>query len=126
MTDQMPREKATAAAWFRQLRDEIVAAFEALEDSHDTGPLSDAEAGRFEVTETKRASPDGSDAGGDSAVRGTRLHRPFSPLVDVGAFGVGGRRCCAGSAAASRHSRVLAANPARRPHQRHRLAFAPG
>ena len=57
-------EKSTASAWFRQLRDEIVTAFEALEDSHDTGPFSDAPAGRFEVKETTRQSEDGSDAGG--------------------------------------------------------------
>jgi len=57
-------EKTTASAWFRQLRDDIVAAFEALEDSHDTGPFADATPGRFEVKETKRQSEDGSDAGG--------------------------------------------------------------
>lgn len=75
MTAPMETEKATAAAWFRQLRDDIVASFEALEDSHATGPLSDAEPGRFEVTTTKRASDDGSDAGGGlmSVMRGGRV-----------------------------------------------------
>ncbi|CUK02264.1 Coproporphyrinogen-III oxidase, aerobic [Ruegeria denitrificans] len=57
-------EKTTASAWFRQLRDQIVTAFEAFEDSHDTGPFSDASPGRFEVKETTRQSEDGSDAGG--------------------------------------------------------------
>ncbi len=75
MTAPMETEKATAAAWFRQLRDDIVASFEALEDSHATGPLSDAAPGRFEVTTTKRASDDGSDAGGGlmSVMRGGRV-----------------------------------------------------
>lgn len=75
MTQPLDTEKATAAAWFRQLRDDIVAAFEALEDSHDTGPFADAAPGRFEVTETKRASDDGSDAGGGlmSVMRGGRV-----------------------------------------------------
>ena len=64
MAEEFTSEKAEASAWFRQLRDEIVDAFEELEQSHDEGPLSDAEPGRFEVTPTKRESSDGSDAGG--------------------------------------------------------------
>ena len=74
MTD-MKDEKARAAAWFRQLRDDIVAAFEGLEDSHATGPLHGAAPGRFEVTETTRESEDGSDAGGGlmSVMRGGRV-----------------------------------------------------
>jgi len=64
MTEDLKNERATAAAWFRQLRDDIVAAFEALEDRHEDGPLSESEPGRFEVSDTKRASDDGSDAGG--------------------------------------------------------------
>ncbi|WP_406648230.1 oxygen-dependent coproporphyrinogen oxidase [Aliisedimentitalea scapharcae] len=75
MTASMDIEKATASAWFRQLRDDIVAAFEELEDNHATGPLSDAAPGRFDVSETKRASEDGSDAGGGlmSVMRGGRV-----------------------------------------------------
>lgn len=75
MTDDLKTEKATAAAWFRQLRDDIVSAFEALEDSHAQGPLSDAPPGRFEVSETTRASDDGTDAGGGlmSVMRGGRV-----------------------------------------------------
>jgi len=64
MSDDFTEEKARAAAWFRTLRDEITAAFEALEQSHDTGPLADAAPARFEVSETRRKSEDGSDAGG--------------------------------------------------------------
>lgn len=75
MSDQMDSEKRRASAWFRELRDQIVAAFEGLEDSHAEGPFADQAAGRFEVTETKRNSADGSDAGGGlmSVMRGGRV-----------------------------------------------------
>lgn len=75
MTAPMFEEKAAASAWFRQLRDDIVAAFEALEDSQTTGPLASAPAGRFEVTETKRQGTEGEDAGGGlmSVMRGGRV-----------------------------------------------------
>ncbi len=75
MTSEMQSEKQQAAAWFEELRNQIVAAFEALENSHITGPLSDMAPGRFEVTQTKRSSDDGSDAGGGlmSVMRGGRV-----------------------------------------------------
>jgi len=75
MTNNLDAEKAEAAAWFRQLRDQIVTAFEGLEDNHSTGPLSDTPAGRFEVSNTIRTSDDGSDAGGGlmSVMRGGRV-----------------------------------------------------
>ncbi|EYD72607.1 oxygen-dependent coproporphyrinogen oxidase [Limimaricola hongkongensis] len=71
----MTNEKAEAAAWFRSLRDEIVAAFEALEDSQSEGPLSERAPGRFEVTPTSRSGDDGEDAGGGlmSVMRGGRV-----------------------------------------------------
>ncbi|KIN62718.1 Coproporphyrinogen III oxidase [Sulfitobacter noctilucicola] len=71
MTDNFETEKTQAAAWFRQLRDEIVTSFHALEDSHsDNRP-----AGRAEVRKTSRTSDDGSDAGGGemSIIRGGRV-----------------------------------------------------
>ncbi len=75
MTSALEAEKAKAASWFRELRDQIVAAFEAVEDSHATGPGSDLDPGRFEVSETRRASDDNSDAGGGlmSVMRGGRV-----------------------------------------------------
>ncbi|SDY21467.1 oxygen-dependent coproporphyrinogen oxidase [Citreimonas salinaria] len=75
MKDAFDTEKSRAAGWFRELRDQIVAAFEGLEDSHDTGPFSDRTPGRFEVTKTQRRAEDGSDAGGGlmSAMRGARV-----------------------------------------------------
>ena len=74
MSDPFGPEKARASAWFRTLRDEIVAAFEGLEDAQATGPFADAAPGRFEVSETRRQSDDGSDAGGGlmSVMRGGR------------------------------------------------------
>lgn len=75
MSDDWDDRKTRASNWFRSLRDEIVAAFEAIEDRHVSGPLSEQSAGRFEVNETKRASDDGSDAGGGlmSVMRGGRV-----------------------------------------------------
>ena len=71
MMEAMEQQKAQASAWFRTLRDEIVAAFEALEDRQ----VADLPAGRFEVNETTRTSDDGSDAGGGlmSVMRGGRV-----------------------------------------------------
>ena len=52
MSDAMDQQKATSSAWFKTLRDEIVGAFEALEDRQTAGPTAHLPAGRFEVTET--------------------------------------------------------------------------
>lgn len=67
--------KDRAAAWFHELRDGIVSAFEALEQAHVDGPLCGAEPGAFEVTPTRRRADDGSDAGGGlmSVMRGGRV-----------------------------------------------------
>lgn len=75
MTEMFDDRKVQAAAWFRALRDDIVAAFEGLEDTQTTGPFADRPAGRFEVTETSRTADDGSDAGGGlmSVMRGGRV-----------------------------------------------------
>ncbi|WP_120501378.1 oxygen-dependent coproporphyrinogen oxidase [Roseovarius sp. EL26] len=71
----MQEQKQRAAAWFRELRDQIVIGFEALEERHSTGPLGDQPAGRFDVRETTRTADDGSDAGGGlmSVMRGGRV-----------------------------------------------------
>lgn len=75
MTEDFTDRKTRAARWFRQLRNDIVAAFEGLEQSHAAGLLSAAAPGRFEVSETRRTSEDGSDAGGGlmSVLRGGRV-----------------------------------------------------
>ena len=90
-TDDLDRERDRAASWFRDLRDRIVAAFEALEDSHADGPLAEAAPGRFEVTPTRRRSEDGSDAGGGlmSVMRGGRVFEKVGVNVSTvhGALG---------------------------------------
>ena len=73
MTDPAQDDrKAAAAAWFRDLRDRIVAAFEALEDRHTAGPGAELAAGRFELTPTLR---EGGAGGGGlmSVLRGGRV-----------------------------------------------------
>ncbi|KAA0917457.1 oxygen-dependent coproporphyrinogen oxidase [Aquicoccus porphyridii] len=100
MTADMSDEKARASAWFRQLRDEIVAAFEGLEDIQADGPLADMPAGRFEVNETRRASDDGSDAGGGlmSVLRGGRVFEKVGVNVST-VYGTLGERAQAAMAA---------------------------
>lgn len=66
MTDQFDARKTRAAGWFRDLRDRIVAAFEAIED--DFG--GSVAAGRFEVTPTTRP---GGGGGLMSVMRGGRV-----------------------------------------------------
>ena len=57
--------KSRASAWFTQLRDEICAAFEAVEDALPAGaPLSDRPAGRFVRTSWNRADHSGQPGGG--------------------------------------------------------------
>lgn len=63
----MQTERESAAVWFRELRDRIVAAFEALEDRGPGG----MPAGRFEVRETRRGEDGGS--GLMSVMRGGRV-----------------------------------------------------
>ncbi len=72
---QMQIEKDRASQWFYSLRNQIVEQFEDLENNHDKGPLADQTPGRFEVSQTKRTSTDGTDAGGGlmSIMRGGRV-----------------------------------------------------
>ena len=83
--EKFAQEKATASVWFRALRDEIVSAFEGLEDSQTSGPMSDQPPGRFEVSETKRSSDDGADAGGGlmSVMRGGRVFEKIGVNVST-------------------------------------------
>lgn len=62
----MDEQRHRAALWFRELRDRITAAFEALEDRAP----GNAPAGRFEVTPTERA--DNGGGGIMSVMRGGR------------------------------------------------------
>jgi len=72
MSNLIQHQQSTASTWFRDLRDQICAAFETLEDTQTGGPHAGKAAGRFEVTETQR---DGGKGGGGemSVMRGGRL-----------------------------------------------------
>ena len=59
----MDQKKAEATAWFEELRNLICNAFEACEDDY-AGAMKDGPAGRFERTDWKRDTEDGSDGGG--------------------------------------------------------------
>ena len=108
--DPLDDRKARASAWFRRLRDEIVAGFEALEDAQATGPFADRAPGRFEVSETRRQSDDGSDAGGGlmSVLRGGRVFGKVGVNVSTVFGRLGGR---AQSAMAARGVPGMAEDP---------------
>ena len=75
MTEITEVEKNRASKWFLNLRNEIVSAFEELEQSHFKGPFSELNPGKFEVNETKREEKSGVDAGGGlmSVMRNGRI-----------------------------------------------------
>ena len=98
--DDMKEQKAKAATWFRDLRDQICAAFEALEDTQVEGPFADQPAGRFEISDTKRDAADGSDAGGGlmSVMRGGRVFEKVGVNIST-VYGTLGERAVAAMAA---------------------------
>jgi coproporphyrinogen III oxidase len=63
MTPETARQD-TARQWFESLRDQICAAFEAIEQSLSTGVHADMEAGGFERTEWTRPAVNGDEASG--------------------------------------------------------------
>ncbi|SHF63150.1 coproporphyrinogen oxidase [Litoreibacter ascidiaceicola] len=93
MTNDFDAKKAQASVWFRSLRDNIVAAFEGLENTQTEGPFADQPAGAFEVTKTTRSSDDGSDAGGGlmSVMRGGRVFEKVGVNVST-VYGTLGER----------------------------------
>lgn len=99
-TPEMKTEKMEASAWFRALRDEIVADFEKLEDEQTTGPFADRPAGRFDVTETSRQGEAGEDAGGGlmSVMRGGRVFEKVGVNIST-VYGTLGERAQAAMAA---------------------------
>lgn len=89
MKDTVEDHKTRASTWFRSLRDDIVAAFENVEQTQG----GDAPAGVFDVSETKRTSDDGSDAGGGlmSVMRGGRVFEKVGVNVSA-VYGTLGER----------------------------------
>ncbi len=63
MSDPASEHKTRARAWFEELRDQICAEFERIEEDH-TGPLSDRPPGTFERKSWSRPDEDGADTGG--------------------------------------------------------------
>lgn len=71
----LQEKKQAAADWFKNLRDQICASFETLEDDH-TGPMADRAPGRFERKTWDRTNQsDGAEGGGGtmSIMRGGRV-----------------------------------------------------
>jgi coproporphyrinogen III oxidase len=63
--ETLEHRKATARAWFEHLRNDICAAFEALEDALPaSAPLSDRPVGRFKRTPWERTDHSGGKGGG--------------------------------------------------------------
>ena len=91
MSQDMNDEKAKAGAWFKDLRNQICAAFEAMEDDQTSGPFSDLPAGRFDRTPTERP---GGGGGEMSVMRGGRCFEKVGVNISVvhGEFGEQARR----------------------------------
>lgn len=65
LPDDIETKKETAQAWFAQLRDQIVGAFERIEDEADGKPGTEGrDAGRFKLIPHERINHDGTPGGG--------------------------------------------------------------
>jgi coproporphyrinogen III oxidase len=74
----MEARQARAGAWFRELRDQLVADLEALEDAV-TGPLADRPAGRFVKKPWTRAE----GGGGEMAMLSGRVFEKFGVHIST-------------------------------------------
>jgi coproporphyrinogen III oxidase len=103
-TQPTDAQRNQAAAWFGELRDKICAGFESLEDTL-TGTFADRPAGRFERTEWRRPTEDGSPGGGGvmSVMRGRVFEKVGVNISTVrGAFSEEFRKQMPGAAADGR------------------------
>lgn len=99
MTDDtdFDTRKTRASEWFHSLRDTITAAFEAVEDTHTSGPLAELAPGRFTVTPTQR--DEGRGGGGlMSVMRGGRVFEKVGVNISS-VYGILGARAQAAMAA---------------------------
>ena len=72
MSDELDQRKTAAKAWFERLRDDICAAFEALEDEADVA-LYPVEPSRFEITPWRRGEGGKDEGGGQIGLMRGRL-----------------------------------------------------
>jgi len=80
-TDKIEARKKQARAWFEALRDQIVAALEAVEDALPaTAPLGDRPAGRFTRTPWSRTDHSGAAGGGGGGVMAMMQGRVFEKV----------------------------------------------
>ncbi|MEM9318877.1 MAG: oxygen-dependent coproporphyrinogen oxidase [Pseudomonadota bacterium] len=95
MSDIAQPQKTQASEWFRTLRDEIISAFEALEESQG----GDGALGQFELSETTRGVGDADEGGGlMSVLRGGRVFEKVGVNVST-VYGTLGERAVAAMAA---------------------------
>ena len=96
----MIEEKTIASNWFSLLRDEIVSAFEDIENAHTVGPNSELEPGTFAVKTTTRQSENGEPAGGGvmSVMRGGRVFEKVGVNIST-VFGTLGKEAQSAMAA---------------------------
>jgi len=81
MSEQLEQNKERAVAWFKQLRDEICAAFEAIEQDVSGGNgLIDMEPGTFDRKSWERPGKDGGDSQGGGGVMSVMRGRVFEKV----------------------------------------------
>ncbi len=73
MSDSLEDNKRIAAIWFKELQDQIITAFEEIENELDRGQKSQLPAGRFEKTEWTRSTDQEKSNNGSTLKGGGRM-----------------------------------------------------